>query len=109
MRYIFFVGLVILLTLGHGNQAIMGIEATCFTSPTWAKLISITYAAINICVIVLHIYLAYRATKCIKRGRYSETPRKCPSYSWSEILTATAVTLGGQLVFIGQYLWYFPF
>jgi predicted membrane protein len=109
VSYVLFVGLVGFLTYGHGNQAIMGIEATFFASPLWAKIISIIYMAINTCVIVLHIYLAYRATKCVRRKQYSKAPRKHTDYSWREIITAAAVTLGGQLIFTAQYLWYFPY
>lgn len=99
-------GLLVLFILLHGVQMKMGIRALEFDSPIWAKVVSAIYAIANFCVVLTQIHLGYRTTRFFFRGLYPRVKRSYTEHSGTEVAIMLVVTLGGQIIFLSQYLWY---
>ncbi len=95
-----------LFILLHGVQMQMGITALKFDSPVWAKIVSAFYGVTNFCVVLTQIHLGYRTTRFFLKGLYPRVRRNYTKHSGSEVAIMLAVTLGGQIIFLSQYLWY---
>ena len=106
-NYLWLLLLFVSFVLLHGVQAKMGIEALGFDSPIWAKMVSALYAAANICVIVTQIYLGFRVTRFVFTAPYPRMRRKGNDYSAKQANTMLVVTLGGQVIFLILYCWYY--
>lgn len=104
--YAKFASFLVLFILLHGVQMKMGIRALEFDSPIWTKVVSAIYAIVNFCVVLIQIHLGYRTTRFFFRGLYPRAKRGYTEHSSTEVAIMLAVTLGGQIIFLSQYLWY---
>lgn len=111
VRKRYYIGFMILLTISipvHGMQLLLGLIALGFNSPIWARIVSVLYALVNLCVILTQAYLGYRMIRFVSRQLYSQVKRNYIDYSFDKSLTMTAITLGCQLIFLLQFFLYHP-
>ncbi len=95
------------LILAHGYQAWLGYNALNFDAPIWAKVISAGYLAINASVVVAQIDVLYRVIKYFTKGVYLRGRKSYREYTAEEKRWMMGITLGGQIIFICQYGWFF--
>ena len=99
-------GFLVLFILIHGVQMTIGIRALEFESPVWAKVVSAFYAIANFFAVLTQVYLGYRTTRFFFRDLYPRVKRSYTEHSGTEVAIMHIVTLGGQIIFFSQYLWY---
>jgi hypothetical protein len=109
-RWLIYICLMVFLALFilvHGAQVVFGLEVMYFTCPIWAKLYSGFYALANLCVVLTQIYISFRATHFLCKGRYSRVKRSIV-YKWTlaEVVFMLVVTLGGNVAFLAIYIEY---
>lgn len=107
-NYAVLINTLLLYSVGHLYQAVIGATFLWFDAPLWVKALGVAYAVINGSVVLFHIYLGARVTRFLFKKRYPKTERAPKSFSASEALWMVGVTLGGQLAVLVAYFVYSP-
>jgi len=103
--YLALVGLLAVYFYGHGEQMLMGVHLMFTQNITyWAIFAGFLYAIINLVVIVVHTYLAIRATTLLLSKKYAKNAlHRVNIISGVDVLLSFIVTLAGQFAFLVVY------
>lgn len=98
--------LLIFFVILHACFVGLGIHALSFNAPILAKGIYVTYALINMSVVLVQVHLYLRARVFWSKDLYSRGNKSHPKWSSLEERAMWTVTLGGNLIFIICYFLY---